>query len=327
MSIAVSEIRPFWMHELNEIVGKQKFGLSKWLSKGEYYYISLPITQNQFTLDLSGQGFTENMLSAFAYDCNRMASATFETMFSIEKSTKLPNSIAWLIIKLYYAAFYAGHAIIRMLGISCSQLEKQSTDKICEIAKLFNNDNGLNIPSSYYRCVYNQTDKQLLFDNIKSQGGTHESFWKAFCIKIQDLSNQILSSGKIPVQSQQVSTKLEELCKILCHQGHNGGNWLSSVRNKVNYRHELDAWFPYNQKRKQSIENTYNNCLMWLDDPMNINLVIKPSQPINLFISSCAFIVGLCRVLIKDMSDRCSKGKSYLKDGSLRLLHQCSENY
>ena len=66
---------------------------------------------------------------------------------------------------------------------------------------------------------------------------------------------------------------------------------------------------------------------MWLDDPININLVIKPSKPVDMFISACSFIVGLCRVLIQDMSERCSKGKSYLKDGSLKLLNQCSRNY
>lgn len=214
-----------------------------------------------------------------------------------------------------------------MLGVSCSQLDKQQADKIHEIATLYSNSNSFNISSSYYSCVYSEVNKQLLFDNIKSKGGTHESFWKIFCTKIQEISNKILSLRRITSQSQQVSTKLGELCNILCYQGRNGGNWLSSVRNQVNYRHELDVWFPYNQKRQQSIENTYNNCLMWLNDPMNINLMIKPSQPIDLFISACAFIVGLCRVLVLDMSGRCSQGKSYLKDGSLRLLHQCSENH
>ncbi|MDJ0568838.1 MAG: hypothetical protein QNJ53_07290 [Pleurocapsa sp. MO_192.B19] len=134
MSIVINEIRPFWMPGLNEVAGKQEFGLSKWLSKGEYYYISSPIFQNKFTLDLSGKGFVKNMLFAFAFDCNRMASAAFETMYSIERNLKLPNSIAWLIIKSYYAAYYAGHAITRILGTSCSQLNKQSADKIVEIA-------------------------------------------------------------------------------------------------------------------------------------------------------------------------------------------------
>ncbi|MEM8674963.1 MAG: hypothetical protein AAGF83_13975 [Cyanobacteria bacterium P01_G01_bin.67] len=258
MSIIATEIRQFWMPGLNEIVGKQRSGLVKWLSNGEYYYISSPISQNQFTLDLSGKGFANRMLFAYAYDCNRMASAAFETMWSIEKSTKLPNSTAWLLIKSYYAAFYAGHAIIRMLGVSCSQLNKQAAGKVHEIAKLFENDNGLNISSSYYSCKYNQRKQELVFDNIKAKGDVHESFWNIFYEHIKQLAKSILGSPIILSQSQDIFNKLNELCLILCCRGHNGGNWLSAIRNRVNYRHELDAWFPHPSKGKQSFENMYN---------------------------------------------------------------------
>lgn len=325
MSIVVNVIRPLWIPGLNEVTFNPKFGLSKWLSNGEYYYITSPISKDSFTLDVSGQGFTKNMLFAFAYDCNRMASAAFETMYSIERNTKLPHSIAWLIIKSYYAAFYAGHSIIRMLGISCSQLNKSSTDKVLEIAQLNGNDQGINsISSSYYSCKYNDRFKQLYFDNIKSKGGVHESFWRIFYDCIHNAEQSILQLPTNTSRSQNVSSRLEELRKVLSHRGHNGGNWLSSIRNQVNYRHEFDAWFPYKKRNQQSVKDIYRQCSMWLNDPMNIDLVIIHGQPIKLFINACNFIVALCRVLIEDMSNRCSSGKSYLVDGSLKLLNQCT---
>lgn len=326
MSILVNEIRPFWLQGLNEIVGQQKNSFVSWLLKKEYC-IYLPISQSNFTLDIVSNQYCQNLLSGFAFDCNRMASAAFETMYIIEQNRKLPKSTSWLIIKSYYAAFFAAHSIIRMLGISCSQLRKHQASEIVEVAKLFENDNGKTISSSYYSCIYNQSENQLLFENIKSKGGTHESFWQIFLKSIKDLSTSILSSGKIVLQSQQVSTKLDELCRILCYEGHNGGNWLSSVKNQVNYRHELSAWFPYSRKRQQSVDAAYSNSEMWVNDPMNISLLVNYSNPINMFLNACSFIVGLCRELIQDMSSRCSRGKSYLKDGAIRLLHQCSENY
>lgn len=324
MSIVNNEIRPFWMPGLNEVVGKQKFGLSEWLSKGEYYYISSPMSDNELTLDLSGRGFTKNMLFAFAFDCNRMASAAFETMYSIEPNRKLQNSIAWLLIKSYYAAYYAGHAITRMLGTSCSQLNKQSTDKIVEIAKLHRNDNGLTLSSSYYSCIHKANSQELFIHNIKSKGGVHESFWKIFYECIQDLSRSILQTPIITSRSQDISNKLDDLSKVLCYRGHNGGNWLSSVRNQVNYRHELNAWFPHKKWSQKRIQDLFRFSSMWLDDPMNISLLIQPNKPVDLFICTCNFIVSLCRVFVLDMSERCSKGKSYLKDGSLKLLNQCA---
>lgn len=323
MSIAVNEIRPFWMPGLNEVVGSQNYSLAEWLLRQEYYIYSA-ISQNQFILDLPGGDFVNNMLKAFAYDCNRMASAAFETMYSIERNAKIPKSTAWTIIKSYYAAFFAGHTIIRILGISCSQLSNHPAKKVGEIARLYSNDNGFNISSSYYSCIYNRNRQQLAFDNIKSKGGVHESFWKVFYDCIQDLGERILNSPVIISESQDVFSKLDELCQILSYKGHNGGNWLSSIRNRVNYRHELDTWFPHRKIKDKNVENIYRGSFQWLDDPMKINLVIQPAKPLLLFISACNFIVALCRVLIIDMSQRCSRGKSYLVSGSLKLLNQCT---
>lgn len=323
MSIAVNEIRPFWMPGLNEITGGQDYSLVEWLLKQEYYIYS-PVSQNQFVLDLLSGDLVNNMLQAFAFDCNRMASAAFETMYSIEKNTKIPKSTAWIIIKSYYAAFFAGHAIIRILGTSCSQLSNHSANKISEIARLYGSDNGLSISSSYYSCTYNRHTKQLTFDNIKFKGGVHESFWKVFHDRIRGLSEWILNSPVILSESQNVFRKLDELCQILRYKGHNGGNWLSAIRNKVNYRHELNTWFPHHKIRDKNVEDIYRGCFQWLDDPMKINLMIQPTKPLILFVSACNFIVALCRVLVVDMSQRCSKGKSYLIDGSLKLLNQCA---
>jgi hypothetical protein len=61
---------------------------------------------------------------------------------------------------------------------------------------------------------------------------------------------------------------------------------------------------------------------MWLKDPMDMNLIITPGNNISLFTSACGFIVGLCRTLIQDMSNRHPDDKSYLKYGSVRLLNQ-----
>ncbi len=178
--------------------------------------------------------------------------------------------------------------------------------------------------SSYYSCIYKANSQELFVDNIKSKGGVHESFWKIFCDCIQDLGKSILNTPIIVSRSQDIFNKLDELNKVLCYRGHNGGNWLSSVRNQVNYRHELNAWFPHKKWSQQRIQDLFRYSLMWLEDPMNISLIIQPGRPVDLFIRACNFIVALCRVLILDMSDRCSRGKSYLADGSLKLLNQCA---
>lgn len=317
MSLISSEIQPFWMPGLNAVTGKQKYGCVEWIIK-QGYTIHTPVSNSQFTLVLSNH---QDILPPFAFDCNRLASAAFETMHFIQQSQYLPKSLAWLIIKLYYAAFFSAHAIIRILGISCSYFEQKQTKKVDQIANVFGYSQGVTISPGYYKCLYDRSNKQLWCDK-SSKGGSHENFWEIFCSIIRKLSSDILSSRRATILSQQVSSKLDEMCRILCHQNQNKGNWLSCIRNQVNYRHEFSTWFPYSGTRKQNINKIYDVCSLWQKDPMNINLILGSKNNITLFTSACSFIVGLCRTLIQDMSNRCPSGKSYLTYGSIRLLNQ-----
>lgn len=317
MSIISAEIQPFWMPGLNAMTGKQEYGCVEWIFK-QGYAIHTSVSSSQFTLAISSH---QDILHPFAFDCNRLASASFETMHFIQQSEHLPKSFAWLIVKSYYAAFFSAHAIIRILGISCSYLEQQQTKKIDQVANNYGYSQGVKISPGYYKCQYDNSRKQLFCDKA-SKGGSHENFWEIFCNIVKKLSSDILSAGRPTDLSQQVSVKLDEIHRILCHENHSKGNWLSHIRNKVNYRHEFNAWFPYSGMRKQNIDKIYSICSLWQQDPMNINLVIGSKSNINLFTSACSFIVGLCRTLIQDMSNRCPNGKSYLSYGSVRLLNQ-----
>lgn len=313
MSNINSAIRPFWVPGLNDISGRLKYNFSDWVVKQEYQ-IYTQIKKDECLLEISDK---DKLIAAFAYDCNRMAVAAFESMHLIQQSQSVPKSTAWLIIQSYYAAFFAAHSILRMIGVSCSQLETQQANKIEQVADLYQKKNGVSLGTGYYQCIYNINNKQLECKNSRaSGGGTHEIFWKTFCCEIKKLSKNISTS-----QGRDVVNKLDEMCHALCHEGKHGGNWLSYVRNKVNYRHELGSWFPYQNTTKSSIDNLYCNYHTWLVDPMQINMIIRPGTNIQLFHNTCNFVVGMCRSMIKDMSNRCTKGNSYLADGSIRLLN------
>ncbi|TNZ65346.1 hypothetical protein CGK42_24295, partial [Vibrio parahaemolyticus] len=74
---------------------------------------------------------------SFAFDINRMATSSFESIHGIEPNQNFPKSIGWLVVRLYYAAYYAAHAILRLFGISCSQFDQQESRVITEIAKVW----------------------------------------------------------------------------------------------------------------------------------------------------------------------------------------------
>lgn len=324
MSVMIPVIRPFWMPTLNQISGRPTHRLSDWVFDLKDYTVTLPLhDQNNFSLDL---GNKLSLISSFAFDCDRMAIASFETINSIYTSNS--KAFAWLVIQSYYAAFFAAHSILRILGISCTQLEQTHINKVNLIARACGVDNNIQLTSGYYCCVYHNSDERLTCKNLKfNKGGSHEIFWKLFHDEISTLSNNILSSSSnVSHESQLVSTQLYELCNALCHDGCNGGNWLSKVRNNINYRHESSAWFPYSNIKKSFVEELHDNFQkLWIVDPININLTASPKVDIRFFHRTCCFIVSLCHALIQDMALRCPQGKSYLLNGSIKFLNNINK--
>jgi len=64
----------------------------------------------------------------------------------------LPKSTAWILIRAYYAAFFAAHSILRMFGNLCIQLESPETFALDHVAQSFV-QNGLGARHSHgQRC-------------------------------------------------------------------------------------------------------------------------------------------------------------------------------
>jgi len=316
-SIAVNAIRLHWVKGLNEICGKLNKGLTGWLCD-EDYQVYEPLEQNGFVLHVTDGRL---LLSAIAYDCTRMAIASFESIESVKKHPSFPKSSAWGLLQSYYAAFFAAHAILRMLGISCSQIGYQETNAVLKIASLYGNAGNLSVPSRFYACRYEGERKSISCNRINvGAGGVHESFWSVFCERMRSLSDEILISSSRSIESQLVYVKLTVLCSNLSYAQCTNGSWLSFIRNEVNYRHRFGCWFPY-RDYTQANESFLRIRDIWRGDPMGMNLRYVKGQELDQFRMTCAFIISLCRILIMEMAKRCPEGRSFHLFGALAFLN------
>jgi hypothetical protein len=101
-------------------------GISEWVSDEEYQ-IYVPLQATQFVLNVSSQN---EFLIALAADVNRCATAAFESTCHVIENRQLPRSTAWLVIKSYYAAFFAAHSISRMFGTTFTPLDKTQAKSV-----------------------------------------------------------------------------------------------------------------------------------------------------------------------------------------------------
>ena len=316
MSVIANVIRPFWLKGLNDINGRVTKSLGEWFLESDYQ-IYVPIQEKTFTLNSSNH---EKILSAFAFDCSRMAMSSFESITAISKHGGFPKSIAWPVIQAYYATFFAAHSILRMLGTSCTQISAEHAKAIGRVAVVFGQSNGVKIAGGLYACVYDSKTKTLNCTNIQAgSGGVHENFWKIFNDEITGLNKRILGLPVADTVKQSVLLKFAELQSSMRQGSKKNGSWLSFVRNEVNYRHGLGTWYPY-KDYKPYYNQFVTNYAKWNHDPMDIDVSLSASKELENFQNISLFIVSLCRVLSEDMETRCSTGTSFHYYKSLAVL-------
>ena len=316
MSILAELTRPFWLTGIHAVAGRKSRGLAAWIAE-EDFQVYAPIGREAACLSYTDSA---HVLAAFAGDCTRMISAALESAIDVDPSERLPRSVGWLIIRVYYSAFFAAHAILRMLGYSLTQLESVHARGITDVADLFGMANAVSLTKGFYAIRCNAMNKSLDLAKAATADGSHGAMWRVFNDVLTVVTNALLAGTAPSTPVQQVAAKLTEVQRVLSYGSNAGrGGWLSEVRNRTNYRHEYGAWHPYTD-RLEYYDRLHTVFSQWQGDPMAINVWSQHGRDLQRFVEVSAFIVGFCRVMSEDMALRCPKGTSFHRTGGLAIL-------
>lgn len=266
-------------------------------------------------------GDTELIARAIAADACRLSSAAFQSIVPAANSMGDRDAIAWCIIKLYYAAFYAGHAVIRILGESCSYFDRTHTVRIATIAQAIGTSSPFQLESGLYRCAVTVGSTEIKCSRVRgASGGAHEAFWGVFQRRIHDLMVQVLHGPLPPADAQRVFSQLEAAELLVSGIAPHTQSKLSLFRNDVQYRQRFGLWFPVRLRSAQR-QSLGRLAAQWLRDPMNVDIAIKGSDPLLEFVSACTFIVSLCRALLSRIAERSSAGpQCFVNFGPMSFL-------
>ncbi len=311
-------LRQFWLPGISNVSGKLKRGLQAYLLDDRYRVFKPPIS-NQFSITPFE---TDEIKRAVCFDINRMASAAFESAFDLAPPVPIDKSYGWAGIRCYYAAFFAAHAVIRIFGKICTQLDSQHLNFVSRITS-YTFAEKVSHSSGLYFATWDETNSTLEFTHTSTvaQGGSHEVTWKLFHDVINQLENQLLDSSAVGILAdlQATSLALKSLRDALSESGCNHGNWLSTIRNRLNYRHEFDAWFPYGKPSAyyHNIRDAAND--RWLNPPTPLSSAPLRGRELERAIEVSGAVVALCRCIIEDMI-KASPGDSFLSYGPRSIL-------
>lgn len=266
-----------------------------WLASGRYQVNSISPGGSEVELYVVDHEF---LAESLGYDFCRFACAAFETTRDIKEDSNFPKATAWAGIRAYYAAFFSAHSILRLFGVSCSQIEASQASTLTKYAaSLYGVNNKLS--SGFYMGSFDSANNLV---SLKKLNDTHKDTWSIFHAKLRELSNSVLAVQGVSKEKADVSAFLTSLSNALTDSGkHGAGNWLSLFRNNLNYKQDYEAWYPYRKAsiRFDQVGKYISGCQ---SKDFNPNFGLLESDERLRFFGTCAAVIYLLFQLSHDLS-------------------------
>jgi len=259
-------LKHLYLPKINEVSQNISFGLNDWLTQGSDYFVSSNHPNNDFTI---GTYEYFDFLKPYSFDINRLSCASTESLRDIERKNWQAKFIGWNITKLYYSAFFSAHCILKITGNSLSNIEQNSINKIRSITSAYGHSYG-KLNTGLYCIAVDNINNKFRFYKDPQYDNSHEGLWKYFLHFLINSQNSIY--GQLPQgEAQQVIDKINELVNALTNWNSQNGNWLSRIRNSVNYSQSHGVWFPY-KDYKAEYDRLYSFLNLHKENPLKIDL-------------------------------------------------------
>ena len=289
-------LRLLWLPDIVSSQGPRLMTTERFLDK-KNVTVNRPVSKGEFSLYV---GNPKKTITYFSQEADRFASASFESLMMAEPRPELTRSIGWVLIRGYYSAFFAMHALLRLHGWACTRIIGNSIDSINkEIETLYPGtvkiEGGL-----YFLEAVNGGSEILLSKMNTTNGGSHEVLWSLLAKYMRVVTDTALTDKTDPVSNATITVAIDGFLALLKKKG--GAIWFTQVRNRVNYTHEYGAWYPY-LGSSCDIHRINSSLNRWLAPPENALAEISLEELVQ-FSAACSFLVSLCRTTVEDLAFR-----------------------
>ncbi|AWQ17383.1 hypothetical protein C1N63_00315 [Pantoea ananatis] len=185
------------------------------------------------------QKLTLNMLDSneFAWFMAGEANRFFlASMISLNRSQQNESeNISWQIVEHYYAAYYAVHYLIRVVGLSITNIDKPTMQVI--LRSNFTGSTFQNLESGLNLMRYDSSCQTITLEKKDKKGGSHIDAWAAWVSVIESLLQQANTDIEEYAES---SVSLSE--HLVFIKRSNDTFSPTVIRNEINYQFSNNAW-------------------------------------------------------------------------------------
>lgn len=268
-------------------------GFKNWLSKDDFYIDSVD-SNKKFILAIRNPQMWK---TAMASDCIRIGINALQSLHSIRSSACFPKIGAWHLIQAYYAAFFAAHSTLRLFGRPFSYFEQGHSKQISDRANSESVCHNAALCKGNYAGVYDSNNHSIEF-TYKSD--SHKDLWATYVHFLRKISLQVLEERGLQKDLTEASQELDNIAEMLCrNKRYPNGNWLSIVRNEVNYKSPPSVWFPF-AKNKTASDTLFDSLREWRSNKYNSLNCMNKKTEYEQYFATCLLVVHLTSNLLDD---------------------------
>lgn len=214
----------------------------EWLQRGDF---SLDASSTSVEMLLVGGSYTR-LLEFLGADYARFLFSSVESFREATRRRDPPSAASWRLIALYYSTYYGAQSVCRGSGRFMARVEAPVAKFLSDLASVLGytvSATAGNYVVSVQPQPYDRVTVVLTKTSDKKEGGAHEAFWAFFQDFVGRIAQQAveLKLGN----AREVVADVANLQRLLKATNNPKGNYLSSIRNAITYRHEYGGWFPY----------------------------------------------------------------------------------
>lgn len=301
-------MRLLWLRDIHNATGPRNLTTESFLTSRNTT-INSPANSGKFTGYISNP---KKSIQYYSHEADRFASAAFESIGATGAEPLHPRSIAWPLIKSYYAAFFALHALIRIHGWACTRLTGDTV-------QIFNKQLGALYPDApkiaggIYLIRSESGGAELTFEKLEggASGGSHEGLWSLLDAYIDEIIISALSNNNIdPTETAVTIDTLNRFKAFIEIKG--GAIWFTQVRNRINYSHSYGAWHPYSGSTCD-LERIKQRITEWRSPPEN-SIPNQGDDETLQFATACTFLVSMCKTSVSDLKLRAARQSPFKKN-------------
>lgn len=214
----------------------------------------------------------------------------------VRSTQNQPKNASWQTIENYYAAYFAIHYLLRLTGMSVTNLDMKS------VQSLERSNYGIKpsftIPSGLYVMSYDKRSETLkLVKNTKKNGGSHQDAWQLW-ESVVDQLRQLTNTD--PVEYAATSINLTEHKRFLVRSTSKYNP--PEIRGEINYQFRGGTWL-FEKDSAKSVGILQRS----LSENIVPSATVMAATPAGL-ISANKFIIGLAKAVFLYVSEKYPNG-------------------